>query len=131
MTAKEQQFKEQFNAVLADLRDAGSRDDEAMFLLGSLAANLATDGGATSWRGLKALLSQDAYTSMLNTFQKQGRTLLKQKKPKAAYAMQVLAMSLIAHTQTDPKMRMGENLLDTLIDRAADAYRKLPKTAIN
>src|SRR4051812_49417298 len=115
MTAKEQQFKEQFTAVLADLKDAGSQDEEAMFLLGSLAANLAKDGGAISWSGLKALLSHEAYTSMLNTFQKQGRALLKQKKPKAAYAMQVLAMSLIAHTQSDPQLRIGENLLDGLI----------------
>ena len=44
---------------------------------------------------------------------------------KHAYAVQALAISLIARTQrADPQMQAGDELLDEIIDHTVTIYRK-------
>ena len=50
---KEQEFKQRFVAVLKDLQQNGSKDKEAMWLLGSLASDLADDLKVADWSAAK------------------------------------------------------------------------------
>ena len=76
---------------------------------------------------MKAALRRDcreAYDRLLGDFQKQGNDFHKQGKTKHAYAVQVLAISLIAPTQADPDIRAGNGLLDDMLGFLIAAYRK-------
>ena len=124
MPTREDDFKARFAAVLSDLKDDGRADPEAMYLLGDLAMQMADRGGVKTWSALKAALSQEAYASLLATFQQQGNAVTRQGKAKVAYAMQALAVSLVARTQTDPQLEAGDKLLDALIDQAIGVRRE-------
>lgn len=122
--SKEAQFKQTFFSVLADLKDAGSRDGEAMALIGSLAADIARQTGQSSWTGAKAALSRQAYDELLASFQDKGNSLHQAGRTKQAYAIQALGVSLVAGTQRgDGDIAAGLPLLDSLIDRAAALVR--------
>jgi len=124
MATKEQDFKERFVAVLQDLRTNGGKDPEAMFLIGSLAARLIDRTSQPSWASFKSSMTPPAYASLLSDFEKQGNQFHQDGKAKHAYAIQVLAISLIARTQTDPDVRTGEAFLDDMLGFLIAAYRK-------
>lgn len=124
MATKEEDFRERFVAVLQDLRTNGGKDPEAMFLIGSLAARLVDRAGQTSWATYKANLTPQVYAKLLRDFQKQGNDFHKEGKAKHAYAIQVLAISLIARTQNDDEVRAGDSLLDEMLGFLIAAYRK-------
>ena len=48
MATKEEEFKQRFAAVLLDLQEHGRNDPEAMWLLGSLACEIAEKSGKTT-----------------------------------------------------------------------------------
>jgi hypothetical protein len=124
MTTKEEDFKDRFVAVLQDLRSNGGKDPEAMFLIGSLAARLLDRAKQPSWAAYKAAMAPEAYSKLLSDFQKQGNGFHREGKDKHAYAVQVLAISLIARTQQDPEIRAGNGLLDEMLGFLIAAYRK-------
>ena len=125
MPTKEEDFKQRFAAVLRDLQTGGKTDPEAIWLIGSLAAALIDKTKAPSWRGLKIAMTRGAYDELLRDFEQQGNALYKHGKHKHAYAVQALAISLIARTQrADPQMQAGDELLDEIIDHTVTIYRK-------
>jgi len=124
MTTKEAEFKQRFVAVLKDLQANGKDDIEAMWLLGSLATQIIEKAQQRSWTAFKASLTREAYDGLLRDFQKEGNALHQQGKGKPAYAIQILGISLIAKTQLDEQMRMGERLLDEIVDYTVTVYRK-------
>jgi hypothetical protein len=124
MASKEEDFKERFVAVLQDLRGNGGKDPEAMFLIGSLAARLVDRAKQPGWAAYKANMGRAAYDKLLGDFKKQGNDFHKAGKAKHAYAIQVLAISLIAPTQNDPDIRAGDGLLDEMLGFLIAAYRK-------
>jgi hypothetical protein len=124
MATKEDDFKQRFVAVLQDLRGNGSTDPEAMFLIGSLAARLVDRSAQPSWTDYKTTMSSAAYDKLLRDFEKQGNDFHNEGKAKQAYAIQVLAMSLVARTQIDPEVRAGDTLLDEILGFLIAAYRK-------
>lgn len=124
MATKEEDFKDRFVAVLQDLRTNGGKDAEAMFLIGSLAARLLDRAKQPTWAAYKAALAPEAYNKLLGDFQKQGNDFHREGKTRHAYAIQVLAISLIARTQTDPEVRAGNGLLDEMLGFLIAAYRK-------
>ena len=125
MPTKEEDFKQRFAAVLRDLQTGGKTDPEAIWLIGSLAAALIDKTNAPSWRGLKIAMTRGAYDELLRDFEQQGNALYKHGKHKHAYAVQALAISLIARTQrADPQMQAGDELLDEIIDHTVTIYRK-------
>ena len=127
MTGKEQEFKQRFIAVLADLQASGSKDAAAMLLLGSLASDLAANLHSRSWPQAKALMTPQTYDLLLGRFQAEGNAHHQAGRDKHAYAVQVLAVSLVASRQRqDPTLASGEKLLDQMIDAAIAAYRVTP-----
>ena len=122
---KEQDFKARFAEVLKDMQQSGSKDKEAMWLLGSLASDLAEDLKRNSWTSAKAAMGPKTYDALLNKFQEQGNEHHQEGRRKHAYVIQALSMSLIARTQrAEPQMAEGEALLDRITDHAAAVYRK-------
>lgn len=129
---KEAEFKQRFASVLQDLQQNGIADGEAMAMIGTLANDIARSLNQNSWSGAKATLTAAAYDELLSSFQRQGNALHQQGKGKQAYAVQLLAYSLVAGTQRrDPDMAQGEKLLDALVDHAAAQARKLPPRRAN
>jgi len=124
MSTKEQDFKERLVAVLRDLKDNGSQDPEAVWLIGSLSTRLIDLYRLKGWGEFKRQLSKAAYDQLLKDFEQQGNGYHKQGKAKAAYAIQLLATSVICKTQRDPEVRQGEKLLDQIIENTVVAYRK-------
>ncbi len=125
---KEQEFKTRFAAVLQDLQQSGTKDAEAMWLLGSLASDLAGNLKATTWTAAKSNVSSKSYDALLYSFESQGTEHHAAGRKKHAYAIQALAVSLIAGTQRrDEQMAAGETLLDQIIDHSIALYRKAAK----
>ena len=122
---KEEEFKQRFAAVLKDLQESGSKDNEAMWLLGSLASDLADNLQAADWSSAKGNMHAQTYDTLLRTFENQGNEHHREGRAKHAYAIQALAVSLIARTQrADPQMAAGEALLDQIIDYTVAVYRR-------
>jgi hypothetical protein len=128
MATKEEDFKERFVAVLQDLRSNGGKDPEAMFLIGSLAARLLDRAKQPNWAAYKSSMTPPVYAKLLSDFEKQGNGFHKEGKAKHAYAIQVLAISLIARTQNDAEIRAGDSLLDEMLGFLVAAYRKSQAT---
>jgi hypothetical protein len=130
MPSKRDELKQRLAAVLADLKDEGPKDPEAIWLIGSLASDLALRAKAANWKAFKQKMTQDMYRTLVRDFQEQGNKLYQQNKKRHAYAVQALAISIVASTQrVDPQMREGEALLDNVIERALTVYRTSQKPA--
>lgn len=124
MSTKEQDFKDRLVAVMRDVKENLPHDPEAAWMIGSLAARLTDINKLKSWGEFKASLSRVAYDQLLKDFEQQGNTYHQEGKAKAAYAIQLLAISTIARTQTDPEVKQGEELLDGIINSTIAGYRK-------
>ena len=133
MATKEEDFKQRFAAVLMDLQQNGKNDPEAMWLLGSLACEIAETYGKKGWIEFKRSMPQAVYSQLLTDFQKEGNRQHREGDRKKAYAIQVLGISLIAQTQKDQEMRAGDSLLDQFIETTVLVYRnnREPKPAAN
>ncbi|MCP8883695.1 hypothetical protein NIM87_09315 [Devosia sp. XJ19-1] len=122
---KEALFKQRFVSVLADFKQNGIKDSEAMELIGSLAASLADSLEQKSWTGAKQAMTAAAYDALLDSFQTRGNKAHQNGQTKQAYALQLLGVSLVAMTQrSDADLMTGEKLLDQMIDSAVAHYRR-------
>ena len=129
MTTKEQDFKQRFATLLQDLHQNGTKDRDIMWVLGTLAAELANDLQSTTWSAAKSRMNVAIYDQLLKKFQQRGDEHYRAGRHNEAYAIQVLSYSLIARTQTsDPQMAEGETLIDEVIDRAAALYSTVKQT---
>lgn len=124
MGTKEEDFKQRFVALMQDLRENAGKDREATWLIGSLATRLVDLYKLKTWGQFKAALTPPAYARLLADFEKEGNGFHQQGNAKAAYAVQVLAISLIARSQNDPQVRAGDSLLDEMIQAMVAVYRK-------
>lgn len=129
MASKEEEFKQRFAAVLTDLQQNGKDDPEAMWLIGSLAGEIIEKVGARTWVEFKRTMSQDTYSRLLTDFEKEGNRQYREGDRKKAVAIQAVAMSLVAYTQTNPEMRAGESILDELIEKTIQIFRQSRKPA--
>jgi hypothetical protein len=124
MATKEEDFRERFVAMMHDLHANGAKDQEAQFLIGSLASRLMAKTGARSWPAFKTGLGSFDRAALLTDFEKQGNKYHKDGKRKHAYAVQVLAMSVIAPSQTDKDVLSGNKILDGIVNSLVTVYRK-------
>ena len=127
MLPKEEEFKQRFVALLQDLGENHKDYPEAMFLVGSLATRLIDRAEKKSWAAYKSSLSEVDYALLLDDFKTKGNAFYAEGKDTHAYALQVLAMSVIARTQNDHQIRAGNRLLDELVSFYVAAYRKAEK----
>lgn len=133
MATKEEEFKQRFVAVLMDLQENGKNDPEAMWLIGSLACEIVEKSNKAKWAEFKSTMAQQTYSKLLTDFEQEGNRQYREGDQKKAYAIQVLAISLIAYTQKDEQMRAGDKILDELIEMTIHVYRqnRQPKPAVN
>jgi len=124
--SKEEEFKQRFAAVMKDLNADGRHDPEAMWVLGSIAAQIVDQAKAKSWAALRRDLARADYDKLVTTFQQKGNEFVAAGNHKAAYAVQALAMSVVSRSQTDPQVVEGGQLLDGLVDRAIAFFRQNP-----
>ena len=111
-------------AVLADLRDQGANDGEAMFMLGAGADYLCQTAGVTSWPALRTGLNPTEKLGLLAQIDKEGQTAATEGKVKLAYALQVLGLSVTATAAESEHIHAGASLLDDVIVSALANYRQ-------
>ncbi|VAW16871.1 hypothetical protein MNBD_ALPHA12-582 [hydrothermal vent metagenome] len=120
-----QLFKYRFVTVIGDMGENVHKDPETLFLIGSLAASLIEQVKKPSWTKTKAALSPQAYNELLNSLKDQANQLAAKGKTKAAYAVEIMALSLIAPTMLDDEhIASGNDLLDTMIEDTIKFYRQ-------
>ncbi len=124
MATKEEDFRERFVAMMKDLHANGGKDAEAQYLIGSLASRLMDKTGAKSWTVFKTTLGTFDHDALLRDFEKQGNKFHNDGKRKHAYAVQVLAMSVVAQTQADKDVQSGNKILDGVINSLVILFRK-------
>lgn len=126
------EFKQRFAAVLVDIQKTGAEDGETLGLIGHLANDLAKSLQQPNWSSAKKVITPQTYNDLLKVFEQRGNEYHQAGKTKHAYAIQVLAMSLIAGTmRADQQMVEGEKLLDAVIDRSVSIYQSLNPTKLN
>ncbi|HHB81887.1 MAG TPA: hypothetical protein ENK61_00270 [Devosia sp.] len=126
----EEFFKVRFINLLKDLGENANKDPETIWLMGSLAGSIIEENQKKSWKEFKLSLSKEAFDRLLAALQAQGNNLAEQKKYKAAYAVETLAISIIAPTmKQDKHLIKGNRLLDSMIGDAIKFYRAKPATS--
>jgi hypothetical protein len=120
-------LRQRLAAIITDLQQAGLEDGEAMYLLGGTVTGLIDRGGAKDWQGFKQGLPAAAFNRLLQQIESEGNQLVADGKHKPAYALQALAVSLVAGRQNDPVLREGEKLLDAVINTTVANFRKHAK----
>lgn len=128
----DQVFKARFINLIKDLGENAAKDPETVWLIGSLAGSIIEENKQKSWKELKLAMSRDDAKGLLAAFQTQGEKLAKAKNYKSAYAVETLAMSVIAPTMhNDAHLVEGNKLLDSMIADAIAFYRNKPATTSN
>ncbi|MCF6326465.1 MAG: hypothetical protein L3J21_04125 [Devosiaceae bacterium] len=123
----EEFFKKRFVALMADLGKNASKDPQTIWLIGSLAGSILSDANIVQWSHFKSALSAEAYNRLLAALKTQGNDLAKDKNHRAAYAVETIAISIIAPTMAkDPHIASGNELLDKMIGDAVGFYHKNP-----
>jgi hypothetical protein len=115
-------------ALLDDLRREGFENGEAMFLLGSAAANLVDMGKTDTWAQLKSKLTAQDVISLLQQIDTEGNRMLDEDKVNFAYALQIVGMSLAASSGTEPNLLQGASLLDEIIETTLTNFRNYAQT---
>ena len=114
----EKHLKSTLATVLKDLSEAGTKDPEAMWLIGSLATKFIEDSKAKDWVELKSRISPTGFELTIAELQKQIYELQKKGKIKPAYAAQAIAISIAAEKLKDKESKKGNELLNGLIANA-------------
>lgn len=120
--AIESEFITEFHSVVDDLDRVGRKDNETMWLLGSLAARLVKEANADNWTDLKLKIAPRSLEELVTTLDAQAATYTSEGKTKPAYVARLLGISLVAGRLPDPKLRQRDQLLNTFIDTAAIVF---------
>lgn len=124
MSTKEQFFKDRLVTVMRELKATTATDPEAMWMVGNFATGLVDLYKVKTWSQFKAKLTTQAYDRLLKDFEQRGNAYHQEGKAKAAFAIELLAISTVAKTQTDQTVKQGERLLDGIINGMVASYRK-------
>jgi hypothetical protein len=122
MPTKEEDFKQRFSAIVAEMQ---ADDPGQALLVGSLAHQIVSHAKRPNWKVFKAGLGRADYDALLQSFQSQGNALARQGAVAQMRAIEILACSLIARTQRrDPEVARDNRELDGLIDEAIKRYAR-------
>lgn len=120
-------FKVRFVNLMKDLGENAKNDPETVWLIGSLAGSIIEENKKNTWKEFKLSMTKDDFNRLLAALQAQGNRLAKDKNHKSAYAVETLAISVIAPTMNkDPHLVEGNKLLDSMISDAIKFYRSRP-----
>ncbi|MGV3491025.1 MAG: hypothetical protein ACO1OG_06845 [Devosia sp.] len=125
MPTKEEDFARRFGTMMAELHSKHLPNRARMMQVGGLAANLMRQAGAKTWPSYKKLLRPDQEAALLAAFRDSGHEKFAAGKQDEFYAIEVLAMSVVASRMKDPVLKQGELLLDRIIQGMAVASIKL------
>ena len=120
--AVDAEFAAQFHGVIDDLDRNGRRDNETMWLLGSLAARLVREARADNWTDLKLKIAPDSLEELVETLDQQAAGYQADGKTKPAYVARLLGISLVAGRLPDPVLKQRDQLLNNFIDTAAIVF---------
>jgi hypothetical protein len=127
-----EEFKQRLAAVMADLNGDGIRSAPAMLTLGHLAHGIAEELRVASWPKAKATMNMRFVRALLSDFGTHMEAHQRAGRINQAYAIQALSMSILARSHADdPVVAQGEQLIDTLIERAIALYRQQPPAKSN
>ena len=118
----EADFIAQFHNVVDALDQVARKDNETMWLLGSLAARLVKEARADNWTDLKLRIGPKSLEELVTTLDTQAAAYQQDDKIKPAYVARLLGISLVAGRVSDPKLRQRDQLLNTFIDTAAIVF---------
>jgi hypothetical protein len=124
LMTSEDDFKARFVAIMQDVREAGAKDTQAMWLVGSIAAGLLDRAKVETWKKYASSRTPMARRVLLEDLEGKGKGFTSQGRTRHQYAIQLIAASLIAHTVKDQVVKSGNALLDELIDGAVAFYRR-------
>ena len=110
--------------VLRDLQQQGASDGEAMFMLGAAADYVCTTGKAATWPALKTKLGAVETLGLLAQIDAEGQAAVEKGQVKQGYALQILGLSVAAIGAQDPQIGTAIPLLDDLISKALENYRR-------
>ncbi len=122
----EEVFKKRFLEVMKQMGESTSKDPEGVWMIGSLAASLLDQSKSPDWVHLKKSLTPEIYNSLINSFRTQGNQLAKDGKEKAAFAVEVLALSIIAPTLSEKNepIASGDKLLNNMVQDSINFFRR-------
>ena len=100
-------------------------------MVGILAGRILMDAKQPRWAQMKRRLTAAAYDQLLLTAQIQGNDLFGEGNIKAAFALDIIATSIVASRVDDPRLADGVALLDEIIERAVTAWRKSNAPTVN
>lgn len=120
-TPEEQLFRRPFLELVDELADPARTDPQTLLALGALARRIMDDAKVMTWRAFKLGQTRELYDATLRVFQRQGNAMARDGKLRTAYAIQILAMSLIARTQQGHEVATADARLDAIIDATAGA----------
>lgn len=123
LMTSEDDFKARFVAIMQDVREAGAKDTQAMWLVGSIAAGLLDRAKIETWKKYASSRTPMARRVLLDDLEGKGKGFTSQGRTRHQYAIQLIAASIIAHTVKDQVVKSGNALLDELIDNAVAFYR--------
>jgi hypothetical protein len=126
---KEELFRQRFLALVAEVSEPGAVDQSTLTAIGTVARRMMDDAKVKQWATFKRSQTRQLYDATLRIFEKQGNAMMREKKLRTAFAIQVLAMSLIARTQTGPEVQAADRQLDAIIDFAANQPLPRPGAA--
>jgi len=118
----EADFITQFHSVVDELDQVGRKDNETMWLLGSLAARLVKEAKADNWTDLKLKINPRSLEEVVDTLESQAAAYTAEGRTKPAYVARLLGISLVASRISDAKLRQRDQMLNTFIDTAAIVF---------
>ena len=118
----EADFITQFHSVVDELDRVGRKDNETMWLLGSLAARLVKEAKADNWTDLKLRIGPKSLEELVTTLDSQAATYQQEGRVKQGYVARLLGISLVAGRVSEPKLRQRDQLLNNFIDTAAIVF---------
>lgn len=122
MSDAEADFLTQFHSVVDELDQVARKDNETMWLLGSLAARLVREAKADNWTDLKLRIGPKSLEELVTTLDTQAAVYLQDGKTKPAYVARLLGISLVASRISEPRLRQRDQLLNNFIDTAAIVF---------
>ena len=124
-------FAAEFHHAVDELDGRYRRDNEAMLLLGRLAARLVGEARADNWTDLKLRLTSQSREELVASLEVQSSRFAAEHQPKAAFVARLLGLSIVAGVIPDATLISRDHQLNTFLDAAAAVVRDTSPSAVH